>query len=160
MSRPIRILLTVLRALVPLVLLAGGIGSLVYGVGRHTAMVSLEQEVEVNLAGPPGVAPPGFDGALPPGVAPPGMIPPGDGFGPPGGLGLPDGGFTDPALAAPPPWLAPPPELAKVKQKIVISEATSELALIREVTFGGVTRLKTGELWRTYTGAPPSLCPT
>ncbi len=149
MKRHVRMLLAVVRALVPLVLLAGGIVSVVYGVARHSAVVSVEQEVEVDLAGPPGLAPPGLDGQLPAGLLPPD-----------GGFGPPDGGLGDPALAVPPPWLAPPPELTKVKQKVVISEPTPELTLIREVTFGGVTRLSSGELWRTYTGAPPSLCPT
>lgn len=136
-----RMRMAVLRAVVPLVLLVGGIASLVYGVGHHSAVVSVEQEIEIDLAPPPGVEPPGFGQ-------------PGEGFGPS------EPGFGDPALAGPPPWLAPPPELSKVKQKVILSEDASEPALIREVTFGGVTRLSSGVLWRTYTGVPPSLCPT
>jgi len=144
-----RMLTALLRATIPLVLLAGGIVSLVYGISRHSAVISVEQEIEIDLAAPAGVAAPGFGGA---GL--PGLGPPGDGSGPPGD------GFTDPALAGPPPWMAPPPELSKVKQKVILTEETSELTLIREVTFGGVTRLSSGVLWRTYTGVPPSLCPT
>jgi hypothetical protein len=121
----------------------------VYGVGHHSAVVSMEQEIELNLAPPLGVGPSGWEG-----VGPPGFGQPGEAFGPS------EPGFGDPALAGPPPWLAPPPELSKVKQKVILTEETSELALIREVTFGGVTRLSSGVLWRTYTGVPPSLCPT
>jgi hypothetical protein len=79
---------------------------------------------------------------------------PGAEFGPPGAE------FGVPSPGGPPPWMALPPELAKEKEKIVLDEVLSELALIREVTIGGVTRLSDGGLWRTYTGTPPSLCPT
>jgi hypothetical protein len=51
-----------------------------------------------------------------------------------------------------------PGGFAPVYQAITISE--SEPDLVREVTYAGVTRLPTGEIVRTYTGAPPSLCPT
>jgi len=130
-----------LRAAVPLVLLAGGIASLAYGVARHTAVVSVEQEIEIDLAPPPGMEFPGEQGGVP-------------GFGPPGfEPGVPGPDF-------PAPFLQLPPELSKVKEKVIISEPSSELTLIREVTFGGVVRLDTGALWRTYTGDPPSLCPT
>ena len=130
-------LMAILRAAVPLALLAGGLASGVYGVAHHTAVVSQEQEIEIDLAPPPGVGPAGAEG-----FGPPGFGPPGQDFG------------------APPPWLAPPPGLSKVKEKVVLSEAASELTLIREVTFGGVTRLSSGVLRRTYSGESPSLCPT
>jgi hypothetical protein len=149
MRNAARILLTVLRAGVPVALLAGGIASLVYGIGHHAVEVSVEHEIEIDLTPPPGVEPPGWDG-----FGPPGFVPPGEGFGPP------DAGFGEPAMGVPPPWLALPPELAKIKDKVILTEATSEPTLIREVTFGGVKRLSSGVLWRTYTGDPPSLCPT
>ena len=136
-----RWLVWVLRAALPLVLLAGGIAALVYGIAHHTAVVSAEQEIEVDLAAPPGMELPGSPGGVP-------------GFGPPGG------DLGDPASAFPPPFLQLPPELSKVKEKVIVSEPTRELTLIREVTFGGVTRRSPGVLWRTYTGDPPSLCPT
>ncbi|HPM80396.1 MAG TPA: hypothetical protein PLF81_06830 [Candidatus Anammoximicrobium sp.] len=141
MNNAWRWLVRILRAAVPLVLLAGGIASLAYGVARHTAVVSVEQEIEIDLAAPPGMEFPGVEGGAP-------------GFGPPG---------FEPGMAAPdfpPPFLQLPPELSKVKEKVIVSEPSSELTLIREVTFGGVVRLDTGVLWRTYTGDPPSLCPT
>ncbi|MHC5034353.1 MAG: hypothetical protein ACYTFZ_04900 [Planctomycetota bacterium] len=42
----------------------------------------------------------------------------------------------------------------------IVETSESEPRLIREVTVGGVTRLETGELQRTYSGEAPSLCPT
>ncbi|MBN1345315.1 MAG: hypothetical protein JXQ73_21660 [Phycisphaerae bacterium] len=53
----------------------------------------------------------------------------------------------------PPPPLPPEPEVMTLRQ--------SEPSLIREVTVGGVIRLASGELMRTYSGQEqPSLCPT
>jgi hypothetical protein len=68
----------VVRAAVPLVLLSASIVSLVYGVSRHTAVVSFEQEIEIDLAPPPGFDPYGDPFA---GPASGGM--PADGFGVP-----------------------------------------------------------------------------
>jgi len=42
----------------------------------------------------------------------------------------------------------------------IITLDTSEPELIREASFGGVTRNPHGEIERTYTGRPPSQCPT
>jgi len=53
---------------------------------------------------------------------------------------------------------SPPGGFGRMVESIILEE--SEPELIREVTFGGVTRLDTGETKRTYTGQPPSLCPT
>ena len=141
MNKAARWLVWVLKAAVPLVLLAVGIAGLVYGIAHHTVVVSAEQEIEVDLAPPPGMGPPGVDGGFP-------------GFGPPGAE------LGGPALPFPPPFMQLPPELSKAKEKVIVSEPSSELTLIREVTFGGVTRRSPGVLWRTYSGAPPSLCPT
>ncbi|MHC4618571.1 MAG: hypothetical protein ACYTEQ_12560 [Planctomycetota bacterium] len=38
--------------------------------------------------------------------------------------------------------------------------AQSEMALIREVSVGGLRRDASGQITRTYTGAPPRACPT
>ena len=138
------------RATVPLVLLLAGVASLVYGLGYHLAIVSVEHEIEIDLTPPP--PPPGMDmhGGMDmhpgPGVDPSGFGPPGEGFG-------------DPWLEEPPPWLAPPQELLTMRDTVVVSEQTAEPHLILEITYGGV-RLDDGVLWRTYTGEPPSLCPT
>ncbi len=138
------------RATAPLVLLLAGVASLVYGLGYHSAIVSVEHEIEIDLTPPP--PPPGMDmhGGMDmhpgPGVDPSGFGPLGDGFG-------------DPWLDEPPPWLAPPQELLTIRDTVVVSEQTAEPHLILEITYGGV-RLDDGMLWRTYTGEPPSLCPT
>ena len=74
---------------------------------------------------------------------------------------LPDGPF---GLDGPgngsfmPPELGSAPFLEKPTQ--IVSEAFREARLVRETTVGGVTRLVSGELRRTYTGDAPSLCPT
>jgi hypothetical protein len=125
-----------------LVLLAGGIASLVYGIGHHTVPVSQEQEIEIDIAPPPGFGLPSAEPFGPPGFGPPGQD------------------FGDPSLAGPPPWMRPPPGLTKVKEKVLVTVEEPEWVLIREVTFGGVTLLSSGVLRRTYSGAPPSLCPT
>ena len=115
------------RALLPLLVFAGGIASLVYGVGFHTATVAEEQEVEVPLLPPPGFVDPG----------------------------LPFGGMPEaPAFPGTPGFPS------KTKEKVVITVNEPESRLIREVTIGGVTRRGSGELWRTYRGEPPALCPT
>ena len=36
----------------------------------------------------------------------------------------------------------------------------SEQSIVRDVTVGGVERLPNGHLKRTYSGKPPTLCPT
>lgn len=72
------------------------------------------------------------------GFAPPGMLPP----------GLPDLG---------PPGAEPEPFPAMM-ETVTLDE--SEPALVREVTYGGVARTSSGEIQRTYTGEPPSQCPT
>ncbi len=38
--------------------------------------------------------------------------------------------------------------------------ATSESALVKEVSIGGLKRDTDGKLLKTYTGAPPKACPT
>jgi len=124
----------ILRAIPPLILLGGGIASVIYGAMYHTVPVSEEQEIEISLAPPPM---PGFPGEPP--------------FEEP---------FGEPSFGGPPDMMAPPPFLEKVKETIVVTEEEREFKLIREVTFGGVTLLASGDIMRTYTGAPPSLCPT
>jgi len=135
------------RGMLPALLLAGGIASLTYGVKYHAQEVFNEKEIEVSLAPPefPPV-PEGLDG---PGMdAPPGFDDP-MGFG--GDFGGPGGGM---------PFPGPPPELQNMKQIVLVGSNDLEPILVREVTFGGLELLPSGELKRTYTGTPPSLCPT
>lgn len=140
-------LMIIVRMAAPLMLLLAGTASLVYGLAYRSTIVSVEQEVEIDLAPPPEM---GMHGGMEfhpePNLEPPGFGPPGEGPG-------------EPWLGGPPSWMAPPPELLRIKDTVVVNEETSEPQLIREVTFGGV-RLDRGMLWRTYTGAPPQLCPT
>ena len=49
---------------------------------------------------------------------------------------------------------------ARSRKRSSISVDESEAKLIREVSIGGVTLLASGLLRRTYSGEPPSLCPT
>jgi len=76
---------------------------------------------------------------------------------------------TEKETAAPPPIPGPPPGFGFGNRpppppprplKLLVLADEAEFVLIREVTFGGVTRLESGELKRTYSGRPPSLCPT
>ena len=77
-------------------------------------------------------------------IVPPDMpLPPSDFNGPPN--------FMPPRL---------PPELQKVKRTIVVGKDAPEMAMIRDVTIGGLVLTEAGELKRTYSGKPPSLCPT
>ncbi len=59
-----------------------------------------------------------------------------------------------------PSFLPPEMILKKVTETVPEERAQPEWALVREVTFGGVTRLENGKLKRTYSGQPPALCPT
>ncbi len=142
-----RLLKSLARATAPLVLVLAGVASLVYGCGYHSAIVSSEHEVEIDLSPPPGMGMPGGMG-LPfePGFEPPGFGPSGAGFG-------------DPWLEEPPAGMAPPQQGLTIRDTVVVSEEAAEPQLIREITYGGV-RWDAGRLWRTYTGEPPSLCPT
>ena len=47
-----------------------------------------------------------------------------------------------------------------VVERYTVAVADPEWRLVREATFGGITRLENGELKRTYSGKPPALCPT
>jgi hypothetical protein len=60
-----------------------------------------------------------------------------------------------------PPFMAgPPPELQTVTQTVLVSQEEPESQTVFEITIGGLALLETGELQRTYSGTPPSLCPT
>ena len=133
----------ILQTIPPALLFCAGIGCLIYGIAYHKLPVSAEQEIEVNIAPPPMYAPPGgtpFD--------------PGHG---------PDGrqvGLVHELAMGSPPMMGPPAAATKIKEKVFVTSDRTELALIREVSVGGVTLLDSGQLMQTYTGEPPSLCPT
>jgi hypothetical protein len=146
------------RALVPGVLLLGGIAMVVYGAASRRLPVweealveekmTEEQEIEVPI-GPPEPLPPEL-GGLPPGAMPGGV----------------------PPLAGPP---------MTVKQKILVDVVKkieterkvdeAEYVVLRELTVGGIALVDPDKLMRTYRRAeagwdaaevapPPSQCPT
>jgi len=112
------------RAILPAVLLTGGIVSVIYGARYRISPVIEERKVEEQITIPQPFEPPPF------------MMQPGAFFPP------------------------PPPIVETVIRTDVVTHQVPEPALIREVTFGGVTRADSGDLKRTYSGKPPSLCPT
>lgn len=118
------------HAVLPTMLLGLGIASLTYGVSRHRATVLESEEIEITLA-PPDMPEPPPDFGGPPGFGPPRFMPP-----------------------------RLPPELRKVTQIVMVGKEATEMAMIRDVTIGGLALTDEGELKRTYTGKPPSLCPT
>ena len=125
----------ILQTIPPTLLFCAGIACLFYGARHHKLPVSAEQEIEISIAPPPMYAPPGgapFDAG--PGMGPPGM--------------------------GPPQMMGPPPIATKIKEKVIVTDDRTELSLVREVSVGGVTLLDSGQLMQTYTGEPPSLCPT
>ena len=76
-------------------------------------------------------------------------------FGPgPGGPGPGGPGGAMPPFMRPPP--RPPAEPVKVLRTITEREPK----LVLEATRGGLMRMADGRLKRTYSGAPPSGCPT
>jgi hypothetical protein len=128
------------RAVVPLLLVIAGIAAAVYGIKYHVTTVLEERTSEVKVEVPAAFLP---------------NRPPGGGMGPMGGL--PDVGGM--------------PEMVEVtKTKISLEEIyLLDPAMIRDATIGGLrpARIsKNGErksewaLKRTYSGKPPSLCPT
>ena len=126
------------RLIVPGLVLAAGVASVIYGAKHHVVPVEEEQEIEVSLAPPPMPdAPEGF----------------------PGDPGFP-GGFDGPPGMFPPSFMELPPHLATVKQKIIVTNEQPESTIVFEVTIGGVALRETGKLRRTYHGDIPSLCPT
>ena len=111
---------------------------MVWGSKHHILEIYEEQEIEISIAPPPEMMQP---------MGPPGFEEPGF-EGPPGMGGMPPfmGGM--------------PLELQTVKQIVLVSEEEPESRAVFEITIGGLALLETGELQRTYSGAPPSLCPT
>jgi hypothetical protein len=120
-------------ALLPGLLLLGGVASLIYGAWFRSVPVWEARESEETITIP---------ADLPPG-------PMGGGSrwgGPPGFRGLPPG--------------RPPLRKEVVKKTVLNMLVESEPVLMRDVSVGGIVLTEAGELKRTYTGKAPSLCPT
>ena len=139
----------IVRTIPPLLMLGGGAAAFVYGVAYHTAPVSEEEEIEVSMGPSSPFAPPGQPPMEGPFGEPmfPGDAPPMD-------------AMDAPPMDAPPVDVPPFMDEVKVTKKVIVTEEETEPTLIREVTFGGVRLLASGELMRTYSGDPPLLCPT
>jgi hypothetical protein len=110
------------RAVLPVLLVIGGLASLVYGVKFHVVPVLAEEKTEVSIDMPDPLQ-----------SSMPGMQ-----------------SFDE------------PPRMRKqtVERTVEVTINLSEPALIRDVTVGGVVLNKSGDIMRTYSGKPPSLCPT
>jgi hypothetical protein len=69
--------------------------------------------------------------------------------------------FSEPPFPGARPFGEPPGMKKKtVTQTIEVVILQPEPAMIRDVTIGGVVLNKSGNIERTYSGKPPSLCPT
>jgi hypothetical protein len=154
------------RLLSLIVLVLAGIGSILYGALYHTATVEETKQREISIAVPtmsgfemPPMNPPipGVDGEQVPG-GPPGGFAPDDvnPFQTPGSVGPAENPFINPTAPPAPPGM----KFEKVTEDYVESITEPEWKIVHEITFGGVVRLANGHLKRTYTGDPPSLCPT
>lgn len=123
------------RAMLPILVLGVGVAALVYGVSARTAHVYEDKEIEIPI---PVMMAPGFGG-------------------PPGMGGMPD--FPG-APSDMPAFGAPVPVIQKIKQTVAIGKDEPEMAIVRDVTIGGLMLLDSGALKRTYRGEAPKLCPT
>jgi len=160
-----------MRILGLIFLLLVGSGSLVYGLFFHRVALEETKQRVVSVAVP---TMPGLDDALPEShgdaeAAPPEKTPPAekrsasdevDPFGSPAAN-------KTPAANSENPFESPPiaPSVSGVKYEKVTEDYTDvhyelEGPIVRDVTIGGVMRLASGHLKRTYSGKPPSLCPT
>jgi hypothetical protein len=124
---------SVRRSVLPALLLIGGLVSIIYGAIFHSSPVLVEQETKTTIDVPLE-------------------------FPPPPGEASPNGG---PAFPGGAPFGGPLQFIKKtVTRGDLVSVVESEAAMTREVTFGGVVRLDSGELKRTYSGKGPALCPS
>jgi hypothetical protein len=75
----------------------------------------------------------------------------------------PDAGeapWDGPPAGGLPPFALPEPMFQTVTRVDLVPRDEPEWVIVREVTYGGITRLENGQLKRTYSGQPPALCPT
>jgi hypothetical protein len=175
------------RLAVPVLLLLGGTASLVYGLAFHRVTVYEQKQRQISIAipAPFGFPPPSSPDAGGPGEGQP--MNPGDkgaddgqAPGPPGqqagsgAAGEQADPFGGPSPAGPPreaenpfeagPGAPLPPSLSFQKQTVtedyLEAQDDPERSIVLDVTFGGVVREADGRLKRTYSGQPPSLCPS
>jgi hypothetical protein len=156
------------RIAASIVLLIVGAGLLYYGAARHGVSVYVEQEREVSILVPSPMGG-GFDGPASPGSA--GGIPAADGSVAGSGEQNPfespaAGGEKNPFQPAPSASVQDPGgmlgamQVKTLREKILVAQQEPEASVVREITVGGLALLADGMLKRTYSGRPPSLCPT
>ncbi len=122
------------RGLAMVLVAASGSVSLAFGLHRHSFTFEETKEKSVSIAVPDA---PSF-GQTPFGSPRSGDVPSGMGQGN-APLGL---------------------KYVTAKEKYTELSQQPESVVVREVTYGGVVRLGNGHLKRTYSGKPPTLCPT
>ena len=138
------------RVVLPVLLVLAGIASVIYGARFHRTTVVEEQETERSIP---------IDLPFLPFLPPPGPSAQGAGE-PPAFPGAPPG-EEPPPFAGPSPFGPPPPFLTQVVKEVVqVPLDELEPKLVRDVTIGGLVLLESGKLMRTYSGTPPSLCPS
>jgi hypothetical protein len=158
-------MMSVTRIITLVFLFLGGLGSILYGSLYHEAMVEVDKTREISIAIPTltgfGESPSGHGG-------PSSGMPGGQPWGDDPAAGDVDpfrGGSQQPNAENPFENAAMMPSLPGIKYETVTetyAEAREEpeWAIVRDVTIGGIVRLANGQLKRTYSGKPPSLCPT
>ncbi len=177
------------RRLISFIVLSAGFGSFSYGALSHRVPVYEEREVELSIPVASPFAAAFVDPALPSGGPSPSeaeepeesspfepVEEQPDEESPAETMQTPDErspfetvderspfAESEPAepLEAPPlPFLQSGPMSRTIFERELVSREEPEQVLVREVTFGGLTRLADGQLRRTYSGASPALCPT
>ena len=122
------------RTILPVLLMIVGVAAIVEGMWYHPIAVVVKEEttttVTINIPLP-----------MPPGPS-----------------------ADDPSSPDGPPSF-PPGAPTSIKQSVervdpAVVEMVPEPELMRDVSVGGVTRLASGELKRTYSGNGPALCPS
>lgn len=178
------------RIVYPILLLLTGSGSLLYGLLFHAVTVYSEEESEVAIAYPTPFAPvatshgPSSDGKESPlgqpsgadrssrgAPAGPDRVTEADEVNPfetPPAQGIheemkdtsSENPFETPSEADRQIPLPSDVTIERVTEKTLVFQEEREHVIVREVTVGGIARLADGQLRRTYTGQPPSLCPS
>jgi hypothetical protein len=153
------------RILTLVFLFLGGLGSILYGSFWHVVVVEVDKTREISIAVPtlPGLGESSSGHGGPPNNMP-GEPPWGndaargdiDPFGSSGHQANGENPFENPAMMPSPPGI----KYETVTETYSEAQKEPEWAIVREVTFGGVVLLANGQLKRTYSGKPPSLCPT
>jgi len=129
---------TIRRAILPALLAIVGVGALLEGMLFHPVSVIIKEETETKTTIEiPLMMPPGPSTDEPPSADGPPSFPP----------GMPFGGPTSIKQT-----------VTRIDPAIIIMVPEPEL--MRDVSVGGVVRLASGELKRTYSGKGPALCPS